>query len=182
VLLPLTPVLTWRTQSHQLCGISCDSGDFLSTPTAPAAMKTHHTTSELLMYTTAKPLYTACETVKQETVRKEMNWGKRLSFEAFLQNSEQWSEVMLHGRLFKRWLPTTRNAQQPTVETVYVGRQAARMTTTGDSDDAEWVYTLQMWWTDDWWADVSLWWPDHAKSIILMTDHSQTAARSCHII
>jgi len=37
--LPLIQVLTWRTQSRRLYGISYDSDDFLSTVTVPAEQK-----------------------------------------------------------------------------------------------------------------------------------------------
>jgi len=44
------------------------------------------------------------------------------------------AEVTSGGRLSQRRHPATGNARSPTVDTVYVGSLAARMTTTGDGD------------------------------------------------
>ena len=160
VLLPLTRVLTWRTQSHQLCGISCDSDDFLSTPTAPATMKTHHTTSELLMYTTAKPTYTACETVKQETVWKEMNWGKKVGFWGI--SAKQWAQEL-------RWrcmADCSNNQKCTTADSGNCVRQ-----TTSCKDDNDW---RQWWcWVSIHSTDVTNWW--------LMSRCKSMMASSCQV-
>ena len=66
---------------------------------------------------------------------------RSIALRRFLKTVCTGAELTSGERLFLSWLPGTGNARSPTVETMYVGPQAAEILSTRDGDDWNWRHT-----------------------------------------